>query len=415
MTITSDYAPQQYTGNGVTTVFSFPYPFYDSTDLIVSLTVIATGVTTVQTLTTHYAVNGGAGMSGNVTMVTAPTAAQRLTISRSIPYRQTQDYTENTAFPADTLEQGLDKAVVMAQQVKSLSDYTLKFPVTDTLASIGEIPGSVSRANSVLSFDASGVPSAVALGSLVASFDSVFTGLADDDLLKYDTVVSKWVNAPTIATAQIANLAVTVGKISSGAATSGQVLSADGAGNAAFTTPTADWVRLGTYNPSAAATVDITSKISATYDDYVIVYDNLSPATDGQGLRLQVSLDNGSSWRSTAGDYRYVRRQYYTDATPGGTGSSETNGYMGLGAVQVEATSGGASGSIWCYGMNNTAARKRFVCHGSFTYNTTQAEAYDMFAGAFTVVGSAVNALRLLFDAGNIASGQVVIYGIKKS
>lgn len=183
MTISSTYSPVQYNGNGVTTVFAVPYEFYAASDLVVKSTVILTGVTTTLTITTDYTVSGGNGSTGNVTFVSAPASTVRITIERAIPYTQTQDYQENTAFPAATLETGLDKAVVMAQQAKAAADLALKFPSTDPSTSRGEIPSSVSRANAILSFDANGVPSAVALASLGDINISLTTPQTNDALV----------------------------------------------------------------------------------------------------------------------------------------------------------------------------------------------------------------------------------------
>ena len=132
--------------------------------------------------------SGGSGSTGNVTFVTAPASTVRITIERAIPYTQTQDYQENTAFPAATLETGLDKAVVMAQQAKAAADLALKFPSTDPSASRGEIPNSVSRANAILSFDANGVPSAVALAS-IGDINVSLTSPQTNDALVYNAGV----------------------------------------------------------------------------------------------------------------------------------------------------------------------------------------------------------------------------------
>lgn len=197
MTIASTYAPQQYIGNGVTTIFAFPFEFYNSTDLMVKSTVIATGVTTTLSFGVDYVVTGGSGSTGNVVMVAAPASTIRLTIERSIPYTQPADYQENTAFPAETLETSLDKAVLMAQQTRSATDYALKFPVTDPSTAIGEIPGSVARANSIFSFGADGKPSAVALASLGATINVSLASPQNGDALIYNAGV--WNNRSTLA------------------------------------------------------------------------------------------------------------------------------------------------------------------------------------------------------------------------
>ena len=73
MTVATIINRAAYTGNGATTSFSYPYPVQDETDLVVVETVIATGVDTVKTLTTHYTVTiAGGGGSATVDAVTAP-------------------------------------------------------------------------------------------------------------------------------------------------------------------------------------------------------------------------------------------------------------------------------------------------------------------------------------------------------
>ena len=140
MTISTTYAPIQYTGNGVTTVFSFPYTFYSATDLIVTLTLISSGANTVQVLNTDYTVTGGNGSAGSIMMTSAPSALFRLTIEMSLPYTQLDDYVENQAFPADTLESGLDKAAIRDQQLANQLGRGLTFPATLSGSLVGELP-----------------------------------------------------------------------------------------------------------------------------------------------------------------------------------------------------------------------------------------------------------------------------------
>lgn len=197
MTIASTYSPQQYIGNGVTTIFAFPFEFYNSTDLIVKSTLIATGVTTTLTFGVDYVVNGGSGSTGNVVMVVAPAATIRLTIERSIPYTQQQDYQENTAFPAEAIETGFDKSVLMAQQSKALTNYAIKFPVSDPSTSISEIPDSVTRANAVFSFDSTGKPTVVTLASLGPAVNVSLVSPQNGDALTYNS--GSWTNRSVLA------------------------------------------------------------------------------------------------------------------------------------------------------------------------------------------------------------------------
>lgn len=156
MTIGSVYEPVQYTGNGVTTAFAFPYTFYQTSDLIVTLTLISTGVDTLQTINTDYTVTGGMGSSGTVTMVTAPSSLYRLTIARELPYLQSSDYVENQAFPAETLESDIDKSVILSQQLAASQALAISIPATDPAGTVTTLPDSVTRANNFMYFDADG-------------------------------------------------------------------------------------------------------------------------------------------------------------------------------------------------------------------------------------------------------------------
>src|SRR3990167_5009559 len=98
MTVSSTTNRKEYTGDDATVAFSTsPVEFFDEGDLTIYLVVTATGVATLQTLTTHYTVSGGSGSTGTVTMVTAPTSAQTLVIVRNMTPTQAVDFVNNEA------------------------------------------------------------------------------------------------------------------------------------------------------------------------------------------------------------------------------------------------------------------------------------------------------------------------------
>ena len=93
MTVNAETAKSgPYSGNGSTTVFAYAFKALDQAHLVVTSTVTATGVETVQELTTHYTVSGvGDDGGGNVTMGSAPAVGVTLTITRAVPQTQTTD------------------------------------------------------------------------------------------------------------------------------------------------------------------------------------------------------------------------------------------------------------------------------------------------------------------------------------
>lgn len=161
MTISTTYEPVQYTGNAVTTAFAFPYSFFDDTDLLVYLDGVLQA--------SGYTVTGGSGASGTVTFTTAPASAVIVTLAMSLPYTQLDNYVENQAFPADTLERGLDKAAIRDQQLNSALTRSLKYPSTIAGITDATLPTPVN--GSALLFDGT-------TGKIKASADYITDAIA---------------------------------------------------------------------------------------------------------------------------------------------------------------------------------------------------------------------------------------------
>lgn len=112
----------EYSGNGVTTVFSFPNYFLEEADLKVIIR-SALGVETLKTLTTHYTVAGeGEEAGGTVTMLSAPAAGESLIIYRDPAILQDKDFVENDSFPAEQAEEAFDRAAMISQRLSDRLD-----------------------------------------------------------------------------------------------------------------------------------------------------------------------------------------------------------------------------------------------------------------------------------------------------
>ena len=155
MTISTTTSRISYNGNGVTTVFSFPYRFLANGDLVV-LSVSAAGVETTKTLTTDYTLTGaGDDAGGSVTMLVAPASGTRLIIYRDTDIVQETDYISGDPFPAETHEQALDRLTMIAQEIGSDADRSIKVPVGDSSSLSTTLPASANRLDKFLAFDSS--------------------------------------------------------------------------------------------------------------------------------------------------------------------------------------------------------------------------------------------------------------------
>ncbi|HNI35894.1 MAG TPA: hypothetical protein PLV93_10865, partial [Microthrixaceae bacterium] len=155
MTISTTDSRISYNGNGVTTVFSFPYRFLANGDLVV-VSVSSTGVETVKTLTTDYTLTGaGDDAGGSVTMLVAPASGTRLIIYRDTDITQETDYISGDPFPAETHERALDRLTMIAQEIGSDADRSIKVPVGDSSSLSTTLPAAASRVDKFIAFNSS--------------------------------------------------------------------------------------------------------------------------------------------------------------------------------------------------------------------------------------------------------------------
>ena len=156
MTVSSSTNKVSFNGDGSTTVFAYSFKVFAESDLTVILRA-SDGTETTQTITTNYTVSGvGDAGGGNVTMVTAPASGEQLTILREQPLTQGLDLVPNDPFPANSIEDSLDKLTFMVQQQQEELDRSIKASKTTTINTVEFVESAATRANKVFAFDGSG-------------------------------------------------------------------------------------------------------------------------------------------------------------------------------------------------------------------------------------------------------------------
>ena len=148
MTVNAETAKSgPYTGNGSTTVHAYAFKVLDQDHIVVTQTVIATGVETVLTISTHYSVSGvGTDGGGNITMVTAAPSTDTVTITRAVPQTQTTDLVNRGAVQPSVIETMGDRGVQMVQDFDETISRTLKLPVSTAAGISTELPAPVADA-----------------------------------------------------------------------------------------------------------------------------------------------------------------------------------------------------------------------------------------------------------------------------
>ena len=155
MSISANLSTVSFTGNGTTTYFPFSGKFFADSDLRVSVT--TSGVEVVKTLTTHYTVTGaGSNSGGAVTFLTAPANGTTVVILRNTAYTQVVALEDGERFSASVVEDALDRATLLSQQLKEITDRSIKFPPNEG-SFVSQLPKTSGRVSTLLGFDASGV------------------------------------------------------------------------------------------------------------------------------------------------------------------------------------------------------------------------------------------------------------------
>lgn len=144
-----DIAPRvHYAADGAQTVFIYPFPIFEISDLELRVD----GV--VQT--DGFQVTGaGASEGGTVVFATAPAAGRQVLLRRVLPVERLSDFQPNGLLRANTLNDELDRQTAIAQQLRQEVEGAVRADPGDLPASL-VLPAKGGRANRVLGFDSLG-------------------------------------------------------------------------------------------------------------------------------------------------------------------------------------------------------------------------------------------------------------------
>lgn len=362
MTVSSATQKVQYNGNGSTTVFAYTFKIFNQNDLTVIVR-SANGTETVKTITTHYTVSGvGGSGGGNVTMLTAPTATETLTILREQDLIQELDLVENDPFPAQSLEDSLDKLTFIVQQQAGEIARSIKASRTNTITSTEFTVSAATRANKVFAFDSAGELAVTQeLGTYRGNWATA-TAFAQRDLVKdtSDGNIYIVVTAHTSSGSQPISSNVDVAKwaliVDAASATTS---ASAAAGSAAAAASSASAAATSATNAANSATSATTSASSATAS----ATSATASATSATSSASSASADAAAAAASAAAAANKVARTSATgsaeipastqanrDVSPSAgffrfnTDLSKFEGYSGTawGSVGGGATGGGA-------------------------------------------------------------------------
>ena len=337
----SDTNPRvQYTATSSQTVFAYGFPIFEDADLKVYQD------TTLLTLTTDYTVSGAASSSGgNVTLGTGATSGDIITIYRDLAVARSSDYQTGGDLLAETLNDDLDKLVMMVQQSEfDVSNRSIRFGQFVTGLPLNEITDNATdRADKVITFDSSGQPQAtLEIGTNQGDWATSTSYVARDIIkdtsnnniylcneahtssgsqpISGNTDSAKWdllVDASSATTSQAA-----AATSATAAATSATSSASSATSSASSATSSASSATTATTQASAASTSATAAATSATsaaasfdsFDDVYLGEKSSAPTLDNDSDALQagalyfnsstnaLNVYSGSSWSAIAAD-----------------------------------------------------------------------------------------------------------------
>lgn len=456
--------PNTATGNGVTTVFPYSFPILAEADLRVSVDDV------VKTLTTHYTISGvGESSGGNVTFLSAPANGAAVVIERSRAYTRTTDYQRNGAFDEQTVDADFDAAIMLIQQLREITrripqlaagttllDLALPSPgageylrwnvggtALETVDLVGQLTGTpaVSAFMATLLDDASARAGRQTLlthkkGSDVASAGTIDLDTTTGDVV--DVTGTTTITAITLSEGEERTVRFT------GALTLTHGASLVLPGSASITTTAGDvavfrgyaagvvrctsyqridggaprggWVLLAEEAASASSTVDFVTAdgLNATYDQYMVTFTKVKPATDDVYLGLRIGTGAGPTYQTA--NYQYAARM--SGPSAGADVGSASDDRIALSRTGAGQGVGSAAGELIhgvVYFEHPTDTTDYHVFRAETGYIRSDAAIVDYRgSGTYGGAAAAMTGLRFLFSSGNIASGTFRLYGLRK-
>ena len=171
---------------------------------------------------------------------------------------------------------------------------------------------------------------------------------------------------------------------------------------------------ISTATETNAASIDITSGIDSTYDEYMFVCTDIGPATDGEHFSFQVNAASASGFNETIMSSVFIAQHTESAgdaqvAISAGNDQALGTAYQNLTLSQGNGADESAAGILYLFSPSNTTYIKpfwtRFSNYGASNY------AIDYYTGGYFNITAAIDEISFKMTSGNF-DGVIQMYGI---
>jgi hypothetical protein len=393
MTVSSTSNKVSLVGNGTNDTFAYNFPIFTGEESTLNVYVDSVK----KTLTTHYTVTGAGVSSGGNVVFTAgniPANTAKVVIERILARTQLSDWNDYDKFPAETLEDAVDRLTFVSQEIDEEVGRAIKFATTVTDVGTVEVTDdAAARANKVFGFDNAGnLTATVEIGNFKGNW-AASTAYVTRDMIKdtsngniylantshtssgaqpisSNTDAAKWdliVDAASATTS--ATNAATSATNAATSATNAATSATNAASSATTATTQASNASTSATNAASSATSAATAQAAAeaaldNFDDIFLGAKASDPTLDNDGDALtagdmyfntgtdRMRVYSGSAWADVALDASTVVSK--TSATgsgalPSGT-TAQRDGSPSAGYIRYNTTTGGFEGYSTAWG-----------------------------------------------------------------
>jgi hypothetical protein len=171
---------------------------------------------------------------------------------------------------------------------------------------------------------------------------------------------------------------------------------------------------ISTSTASNAASIDITSGIDSTYDEYMFVLTDMNPATDNVALQIQFNASSGSGFNETVTSTFFNAHHKEDDSDSGleyvtGKDIAQGTAYFDIVGNQGNGSDESCAGILHLFTPSNTT----YVTHFYSRMNEYERNngVGDQFVAGYINTTSAIDEISFKFDSGNM-DGVIQMYGI---
>ena len=172
---------------------------------------------------------------------------------------------------------------------------------------------------------------------------------------------------------------------------------------------------ISTATASNASSVDITSGIDSTYDEYMFVFTDIGPATNTAQMSFQVNAADQSGFNETITSTYFLAWNYEDGSTgqglayQAGADLEQGTGYQVLTSDTGSGADESCAGILHLFSPSNTTYVKHF--YSDFSSNAADDSAQRSLCAGYINVTAAIDEISFKMSSGNF-DGVIQLFGI---